>query len=264
MNSSRAERLFLALWSWALALFIVLPLVAVLAVSLTPRGYVSLPTDGLSLRWFAQLSTRTDFGIAALNSLLLAAEASLTAVTLGTLAAIAAVRYNFPGRETVRLLITSPLFVPAVLMGIAILMFSTVHGFTNQHARLYVAHTALTLPYVFRTVLASLTGFDMNQEYAARNLGAHPVSAFFLVTLPQIAPGLIAGTVFAFIVSFDNVAVSVFLTGTRFTTLPVELFNYTMNESDPMAAALSVAMIVVSMIAVLMLERLFGLQRVMN
>jgi putative spermidine/putrescine transport system permease protein len=264
VNARTAERRILAVWSWGVAFFVVAPLFAVLAVSLTPLDYISMPTRGLSLRWYEQLSRRSDFGAAALNSVMLAAEASLTALALGTLAAIATARYRFPLRESLRLAITSPLFIPVVLGGLAILVFANVHGITDQAVRLYVAHTALTLPYVFRTVLASLTGYDMNQEYAARNLGASPAAAFVLVTLPQIMPGLMAAVIFAFIVSFDNVALSIFLTGKQFTTLPVELFTYTMNESDPMAAALSVAMIAVSMIAVLLLERLFGLQKLMN
>jgi putative spermidine/putrescine transport system permease protein len=137
-------------------------------------------------------------------------------------------------------------------------------GWGNEAFRLYVAHSALTLPYVVRVVTASLTGFDINQELAARNLGAHPLEAFARVTLPQIGPGLVAGGVFAFIVSFDNLSLSIFLAGASYKTLPVELFSYVSDNTDPMAAAVSVVMILVSVIVIALVERIVGLQRLMR
>ncbi len=255
--------IFLAIWSVAVAVFILAPLVVVIAVSLTPENFISLPLNGISFRWYLQLAEHEDFGYAAINSLLLAFISSFTSVALGTLAAVATVRYRFAAREVLRLAVTSPLFVPMVLSGLAILIFASAHGIHSQATRLYVAHTALTLPYVFRTVSSSLTGFDPNQELAAKNLGASPFRAFMLVTLPQIMPGIMAGVVFAFIISFDNVSLSIFLAGIDFPTLPVQLFSYAMNDSDPMAAAVSVLMILASIGAILCIERIFGLQRLM-
>jgi putative spermidine/putrescine transport system permease protein len=254
----------LGLWTLVVCVFVVAPLFAVLAVSLTPLDYISLPRGTFSLRWYEQLLHQTIFFDAGINSVVLAIEAAMTALVLGTLAALAIVRYRFPIRGFVQLAVTSPLFIPMVMGGLSILMFFSMLGWESQPVRLYVGHCALTVPYVVRTLSASLTGYDLNQELAARNLGASPIKAFFLVTLPQLTPGLVAGAIFAFIVSFDNVGLSIFLSGAQYRTLPVELLAHVEADNDPMSAALSVVMIVLSMAVVLVAERLVGLQRLMR
>jgi putative spermidine/putrescine transport system permease protein len=264
MTQSRLEAWLLGAWTLAVIVFVMAPLLAVFAVSLTSREYVSLPTDGVSFRWFANIAERPKFVEAALTSIILGLTATLIALCLGTLAALAVVRYRFRARETVRTSLTSPLFIPVILTGLSLLIFASSYGVSNQAVRLFIGHSLLTLPYVFRVVSASVTFFDMNQEYAARNLGASPLESFFLVTLPQIRPGLIAGAVFAFIVSFDDVSMSIFLVGNRYTTLPVELFTYTVNDSDPTAAAIAVLMIIVSAGAVAVVQRVVGLTKLMG
>jgi putative spermidine/putrescine transport system permease protein len=264
MNAPGLNTPFLAVWTWVVGLCVTLPLVFVCAVSLTPYGYISLPTDGISFRWYAKIAEHPEFIKATLDSFSLALAAAATALVLGTLSAVAIVRYQFMLREAVRLIVASPIFIPVVMSGLAILMASTALGWTNEATRLYVAHAALTIPYVMRTVSASLAGFDPNQELAAQNLGASPMKAFLLVTLPQLGPGVVAGAIFAFIVSFDNVGISIFLTGAKFTTLPVQLLEYANNDADPMTAAVAVGMILISVVAVAVLERAFGLQRLMS
>jgi putative spermidine/putrescine transport system permease protein len=254
----------LGLWTLAVCVFVVAPFFAVVAVSLTPLDYISLPHGAISLRWYRELLNRTVFLEAGEHSLLLAVEAAVTALFLGTLAALAIVRYRFALRGTVLFTVSSPLFIPMVMGGLAILMFFSMVGWTYEPFRLYAGHCALTVPYVVRVLTASLTGFDMNQELAARNLGANPVKAFLRVTLPQLGPGLIAGAIFAFIVSFDNVGLSLFLSGANYRTLPVELLAFVEADNDPTSAALSVVMIVLSMAVVLVVERLVGLQRLMR
>ena len=258
------SRLWLRLWTTTVILFVTVPLLFVVLVSLTPLNHISLPTTGVSLRWYAKLAENKELLTAAANSLLLAFGAAATALILGTSAAVASVRSRFALLQPLRLFATAPLLVPMVMSGLAILIFSSNTGWQNQIVRTFVAHAALTLPYVFRTVTASLSGFDFNQELAARNLGASPVKAFLLVTLPQLGPGLAAGALFAFIVSFDNVGMSIFLTGAQFQTLPVELFTYASYSNDPMAAAASVAMIAISILAIAAVERFFGLQKLMR
>lgn len=255
---------WLALWTTTVVMFVVGPLVFVLLVSLTPLNHISLPTTGISFRWYAQLAQNTDLMVAGLNSLLLAVAAAMAALFLGTTAAVASVRWRFALLQPLRLFATSPLLVPMVMSGLAILIFSANIGWQNQIARTFVGHAALTLPYVFRTVTASLAGFDPNQELAARNLGASPLKAFVRITLPQLGSGLAAGALFAFIVSFDNVGMSIFLTGAQFNTLPVELFTYASYSNDPMVAAASVVMIAVSIVSIAAVERFFGLQRLMR
>ena len=254
----------LGAWTALVCVYIVAPLAAMFAVSVTPLDYISLPKNGLSLRWYARLLQQSQFFDSGWNSVLLALEATATALVLGTLSSLAIVRYRFAGREVVQLTVTSPLFIPMVMTGLAILIFSSAVGWGSEPSRLYIGHCALTLPYAVRAISASLTGFDLNQELAARNLGASPLKAFLLVTLPQLRPGLVAGAIFAFIVSFDNVGLSIFLTGATYKTLPVELLSHIENDNDPMSAALSVVMVVLSMAIVLLAERVVGLQRLVR
>lgn len=257
-------RLPLAIWTTMVVIFVMAPLFFVFLVSLTTTNHISLPTEGVSFRWYERLFQNTELLIAGRNSLLLAFGAAASALLLGTMAAVASVRWRFALLQPLRLFATSPLLVPLVMTGLAVLVFSTTVGIQGQLLRTYIAHTALTLPYVFRTVSASLAGFDLNQELAARNLGASPIKAFILVTLPQLGPGLAAGALFSFIVSFDNVGLSIFLTGAQFQVLPVQLFTYASYSNDPMVAAASVAMILVSILAILAVERFFGIERVMR
>lgn len=265
MTGSRLlPRWFAATWTVLAILFIVAPLVTVTLVSFTTTLHVSLPLDGFTLHWFELLLGRDDFISAGLNSARLAGIASVVALLLGTLGALAVVRYRFRARSVVNLLGTSPLFVPMIMSGLAILIFFSSQGWGSHFSRLFVGHVAITLPFVLRTVTSSLTGFNLDQELAAQNLGATRLKAFLQVTLPQIRTGILAGAVLALVVSFDNVALSIFLAGSRYSVLPVELFFYASYNNDPLAAAVSVAMIVFAVTAIVLVERLFGIRRLLG
>lgn len=264
MHSFSFGNRFLFVWTTLIVIYILAPLAVVVLISLTTYDYISLPTAGISLKWYAQVFREAIFLESAITSLLLALGAALVALVLGATASLAIIRYRFPGRTALQILSASPLFVPMVMTGLALLIAASQFGFYDQALRLLIGHSILTLPYVVRTVSASLTGFDINQELAAQNLGATPFKAFMKVTLPQLGPGLLAGAVFAFIISFDNVGLSIFLSGTQYTTLPVQLYFYTSNSSDPTAAAVSVLMILFSFSVIALMERIFGLQKLMS
>jgi putative spermidine/putrescine transport system permease protein len=255
-----------AMWLWTLlvCLFILAPLAVLVAISFTADEYISLPWHGVGLRWYVDMLNRSDFLEAARNCALLMVEAAASAVVLGTLVAIDLTRYRFPGRFLVALIASAPMFVPLVMTGLAILIMFSNYDIGGPAVRLYVGHVALTVPYVIRLVSAATTGFDWNQEVAARNLGASHLRAFIEITLPQIAPGVIAGGVFALIVSFDDVGISIFLAGANYTTLPVELFAFASYNLTPMVASVSVVMILFSALSVLLIERLFGVQRMLS
>jgi len=263
-RSHEIPKAWLGVWTGAVVFFLLAPLFCIALVSVTANDYISLPGNGVSFKWYLKILDNPVFLETASNSLLLAAAAAGTAMVLGVSVSLALVRYRFGMRDTVQILTMSPLFVPMVMIGLAVLSFSTQVGWTDQASRVFIGHAALTLPYVVRTVSASLTGFDANQELAARNLGATALQAFLRVTLPQLGPGILAGFIFAFIVSFDNVGLSIFLIGSRFSTLPVEIFTYASYNNDPMTAAISVLMIVFSISAVAALEYFFGLQKLMR
>ena len=264
MRSYALPRLPLAIWTYAVLAFLLSPLVVIVLVSVTTSDYISLPTSGISLRWYAEILDRPEFLHATVNSLVLAFAAAITAVLGGSLAAVGVARYQFRGRALVQLSVMSPLYIPMVMGGLAVLIFFSRIGWSSAPVRMYVAHSALALPYVFRVMTSSLSAFDINQELAARNLGAPPLRAFMLVALPQLAPGLFAGAVFAFVVSFDNVGLSIFLTSAQFSTLPVQLLNYTTYHYDPLAASVSVIMVLLSILAIAGLEKFFGLQNLMR
>lgn len=253
-----------ACWTGLVLLFMLGPFVAVILVSLTTRDYLSLPDQGFTLKWYAALAAQPELARAAAQSLALAGASALAAVALGLPAAwgLAASRARWAGAT--RTLLMTPLFIPMILSGLAILAMSGAVGWTDRASRLWGAHVALTLPYVVRTLGASLAALDHAQLRAARNLGAAPLAAFWHVVLPQLRPGMAAAFVFAFIVSFDNVGMSLFLTGPGISTLPVSLYTYATYNNDPMVAAASVLMVLVSLLAVVLIERMIGVARLVR
>lgn len=254
----------LAAWTALVLLFVLGPLAAVLLVSLTRHDYMSFPDTGLTLRWYRALAGRPDLLHAAWQSLWLAAASSTLALAMGLPAAWALSRRRDRWAATLRTGLMTPLFVPMVLSGLAILSVYADLGWSDRASRLLVAHTVLTLPYAVRTLGASIAALDPSQALAARNLGAGPWAGFVHVTLPQLRPGLFAAGAFAFIVSFDNVGLSLFLAGPGSSTLPVALFTYASYNNDPTVAAASIIMVLASLLAVVAVERVTGLQRLLR
>lgn len=251
-----------AVWGTLVVLFVVTPLLAIVCVSFSEAQFISFPWDeGFSTRWYAAIPEQQAFLTAAWNSVKLAIYTAVIAVLIGTLGALAAVRYSFPGRSLVTLLGSSPLFVPQVLTGLALTLALSAAGLASGLVVLLVGHVVITVPFVLRISTAALTGFNIDQERAAQNLGASKLRAFLTVTLPQIRSGILAGGVMALIVSFDNVALSIFLTGPGFDVLPVYLYVYAVNNLDGIAAAVSVSMIGLSLAGVVILEWLVGLDK---
>jgi putative spermidine/putrescine transport system permease protein len=195
------------------------------------------PPDGISLRWYAAALDRPEFRDSALRSLILAIVASAISVLLGTLSAVALTRYEFKYKRAIEIALLSPLLVPQVVVGMSFLVLMVQLGIASL-TMLAVLHVILTLPFSVRVTTAALLKANLAVEFAARSLGANPVRAFVLVTLPLIRPGMIAAAIFSFVTSFENFTASQFLIW-RQTTLPVELYHYMRTESDPTVAALS-------------------------
>ena len=244
--------------------FLVAPVVVVVLVAFTPEGWLSIPTTSFSLRWFRAIADHPEFISAFRNSLGIALAASLLATAIGTLAALGIVRYRFPGRDVVSSFLLSPLMVPTVVTGVALLYFFSRIGLASTLAGIIVAHVVVTGPYVVRTVSASLAGFDRSLELAAMTLGAGRWQTFRSVTLPLIQPGLAAGAVFAFIVSFDELTVTLFVTGPKLATLPIRIYNHITYITDPLVAAVSALLVFLTIGIVLILERLVGLDRLLG
>ncbi|MEN9773936.1 MAG: hypothetical protein RL322_1006, partial [Pseudomonadota bacterium] len=201
---------------------------------------------------------------AAWHSVQLASLSVLINLPIAVCAALAIVRGKLPGSASIQTFLMSPLVVPAVVTGIAVLLAFAQTGWRDPFSRLLLAHLVITLPYLVRTIIASLTRLDIHCEEAAATLGASPIKVFMLVTLPQLAPGIIAGGLFAFIISFDNVSVSLFLASAKFNTLPIAVLAYVEHNLDPSIAALSTLLILTTVALTLVIERIAGLRRTLG
>jgi putative spermidine/putrescine transport system permease protein len=235
--------------------------VVVVLASLSRTSYLTVPPQGVTLRWFAAVLRDPEYVNAIGFSLLLAAVATVGSLVAGVAASYALIRRRVPGGALVSALLNAPLIFPGVVVGVALLQFYALMRLNGTFAGLALAHMVITMPYVVRAVLASLQGVDPEIESAARVLGASGPVAFFTVTLPLIRPGIAAGALFAFIVSFDNVPVSIFLLGAGQMTLPVKIFTSIEYGVDPSIAAVSTMLIVVTGLGLAVAERWIGLHR---
>lgn len=257
----RGGRRLLGATNALIYLYLLAPILIVVPVSFSAAAFVVFPPRGLSLRWYANFLTSRELTEALWLSIRLAVAVTLAATVIGTLAALALTRYRLPGREAIRTFLMAPIVLPGVVLGIALLIFLNRTPLAQTFGGLFGAHLVVALPYVVRTVAATLEGFDRTVEEAAASLGAPPLAAFWTITLPLIKPGVIAGATFAFITSFDELVVSLFLTGPRLSTLPVQIYNYIEFASDPTIAAISVLLIVFTTAVVLLVERVVGFTR---
>ena len=243
--------------------FILAPLIAVFAVSFTGKGYLSLPTDGLSLRWFRAILDYPGFIDAFWMSLYLGIASSTIAVALSIPAALAIGRYRFRGREAVMGVFLSPLMIPSVVLGVSFLRFFAQIGLAGTFVGITIAHVVLIMPYAIRLVLASVTGMPRDAEQAALTLGASRATVFRRITLPLILPGIAGGWMLAFITSFDEVTMSIFVASPSTMTLPVRMYHHIAQTIDPLIAAISTLLIVLTAVLLILLDRLFGLDRVL-
>lgn len=257
----------LDLWTAGVLVFLLGPLAIIVAGSFTPGAHVVFPPEGFSLDWYRKLLERDDFLEAFVDSVILAAGATTAATIIGTLAALSVARRGESGREFLRGFFMAPLILPTIVTGVALFQFSRDPEFGSvlipgNWAALMVGHTLITVPYVVRTVGAALVAFDRSLQEAAESLGAGPIRVLFTVIMPAIAPAMLVSVIFCFIVSFDQVTISIFLTGPDVTTLPIRIYNYIEFAIDPMVAAVSTLLILFAYALVLLLERAFGLDRV--
>jgi putative spermidine/putrescine transport system permease protein len=254
-------RFLLAAMNALIYLFLVAPILVVVIVSFGGAAFLQFPPKSLSLRWYTGLGEYPDFLYSFWLSLVLATATSGVATAIGTPGAFALARYRFPGRSLLSALVMSPLVLPGLITGIALLQFFSLFRTEPSFWRLLIGHVVVTVPYVVRSVQAVLVGFDPSLEEAARGLGADPWTATRLITLPLIKPGLVAGAVFAFILSFDNVVVSIFLTTPRLVPLPIQIYNYVESSAKPIIASISTVQIAVIIILLLVAEKVVGFSR---
>jgi len=244
--------------SWVVILFVLAPLVVIFLGSFTSDEYLSLPYEP-SLRWYRDILERPRFLDGFVKSVQLGLVSAFLATLLGTSAAIALARRSLPGATTLSLVLMLPIMIPSVIISIALTQFFSELRISTPYITLFVGHTIITLPYVVRTVVASLNVMPRGLEWAAANLGAGLWRVIWHVVLPNILPGVIGGAIFAFVVSFDTVTLSIFLLNPAFVPLPVRLYEFAQTGISPVLAAISTLLIMFTALAVYAAERIAGL-----
>jgi putative spermidine/putrescine transport system permease protein len=244
-----------ALAGWVVVLFLVLPIAVVVPVSFTPERFLSLPGASWSLRHYQALLDDSSWIEALRDSLIVALGSTVIGVALGTAAAVGCWRISSRLSEFIRLLMLLPIIVPAVVHALGFYRAWVGFGLIDTHAGLIAAHGMKGLPYVLITVSAALADFDQRLEMAARSLGASPARAMRSVVLPAARPGILAGAAFAFVTSWDELVVTLFITSRGVVTLPRRIWDGVQDNISPTVAAVATLLIAVTIVATVLLAR---------
>jgi putative spermidine/putrescine transport system permease protein len=228
----------------AILVFLIAPILVIMPLSFNSEPYFSYPMPGLSLRWYEDFFTNVRWTSALKMSVIVAVSVTLVSTLLGTLAALGLSRPRFPARGIIMSLLISPIVVPVIISAVGMYFFYTRVGLTNSIPGIVLAHTALATPFVVITVTATLSGFDQTLTRAAASLGSNPVHSFFKITLPLILPGVISGGLFAFVTSFDEVVVVLFIASPEQRTLPKQMFSGIREMISPTITAAATLLIV--------------------
>ncbi len=250
-------------FAYGVLLFLIAPLLVVIPLSFNAEPYFSftdkmltLQPDGFSLRWYRDIAENPQWLEAMRNSVIIGLCSTALATVLGTLAAMGLARSNMPFRDFFMALLISPLIVPIVISAAGMYFFYSTVGLAQTTLGIILAHTALGVPFVVITITATLSGFDNNLIRASASLGADPVTTFFRVTLPLVAPGMISGALFAFAASFDEVVTVLFLGGPEQRTIPRQMWSGIREQISPTILAVATLLIVFSTLLLLTVEML--------
>jgi len=245
-------------YTYCVAVFFLLiaPIFIVIPISFSSDQYLRFPPSGFSLQWYAKYFGSRQWMEATFTSFEVAIGTAILATILGTMLAMVLVRAKFPGKGIVYSLAVSPMIVPLIITAIGIYFFYAKLKLVGSIPGLIAAHTVLAIPLVLILVMATLKGFDETLEKAALSLGANPLQTFLHVTLPVIRPGVISGSLFAFIASFDELIVVIFVAGTHAVTLPKKMWESIREEIEPTIAAIATLLIVLSILLMVAIELL--------
>jgi putative spermidine/putrescine transport system permease protein len=243
---NRVWRALFGLLCAAVLVFLLLPIAAIIPLSLSGGSLLVYPLPGLSLRWYQEVFTSPVWMRGVTNSLLIGALATVLSVVLGTLAGLGLARQRGAWAATLRMLMLSPMIVPVILIAVASYFFLAPLDLVNTYVGLVMTHTVIAVPFVVIPVLTALELMDPNLLRAAAACGANPVQAFFRVTLPAIRPAVASGALFAFAASFDDVVIALLLAGAHQRTLPQEMFSGLRDTITPAMLAVATIMIVIS------------------
>jgi putative spermidine/putrescine transport system permease protein len=243
--------------------FMLAPILIVAWMSFTPDELLNLPLWNFSLRWYTALLEERAFINSLWVSTLLALGAATAATVLAVPVGYATARFTFPGRGAVEAIFMSPLIIPHVVLGVALLRFFTQGGLSGAWTGLFAAHVVVIFPYALRLIIAGFTRMDKQTENAAISLGATRVQVFFRIVLPVVFPSLAGGWLIAFIQSFDEVTMTVFIATPSATTLPVELYHSVEDSITPLVTSISTIVIVLTYGVLFLMDRIYSLDRIL-
>ena len=249
--------------AWAVLFFLILPVLVIVPLSFNAepfftftRGMLTFEASAYSLRWYAAIIENPNWVLAIQNSFIIGIFATLIATTLGTLAAVGLASERMPFKRAIMALLLSPMIVPLIIIAAGMFFFYTKFNLAGTYLGLIIAHAALGVPFVIITVTATLAGFDKYQYFAGLSLGASPIRTFRDVVAPLIRPGVISGSMFAFVTSFDEVVLVLFLAGPGQRTIPRQMFSGLREQINPTILAVATLLILVSVVFLITLELL--------
>ena len=252
-------RLGFRLWVTAVLVFLPAPIVVVIASSFSRSGYLRFPPQGLSLRWYAAFLTDEVWLRALAVSLSIAVGVALATTCFAILAALATTRRRFRGRSAFELLMLSPLLFPHAAIGVSLLSLLATLGWIGRYPGILLAHAILCVPFAYRPLAAAMRKLDLSLEEAAMSLGAPPAYVFRTVTLPVLRPAIVTALLFSFVISFDEVTVTIFLVGPSAATLPTRIFAHIQESASPVVAAVASVLVLLTVLLVVVLQRFVGL-----
>jgi len=241
-------------FAFAVLAFLVAPIFVVFPLSFTAGQLLVFPLPGWSLQWYREFFTSPLWTGALLNSLFVGIVTTIAATVLGTMAALGLHGARFRLKPFIMALLVTPIAVPVVIIAVSAFYFFAAVNLVGTYIGLILAHIALALPFVVITVSATLQGFDPNLPRAAASLGASPLRTLRTVTLPIIAPGVASGSVFAFVTSFDELVIALFITSPQQRTLPRQIFSGVSENISPTITAAAVVLLMVSVVLMLVME----------
>ena len=241
-------------------IFLIGPMFVMIATSFSGSASLSFPPSGFSLQWYEKAFTSPSFQRGFVTSLSVSLLGTVLAMLLGIPAAYAMNKYAFPGKAVINGLFISPTLIPALVLGFSLLRSFVPQLGGSTYLGLLVGYTLIAIPYIIRTTSSALSNFDFSIEEAARSLGSGPIGGFFLTVIPNIRSGLMSAFILAFINSFNDVSIGVFVTSPGTMTLPTAMMGYIQGRMDPTIAAASVLLMLMTMLLMVLSEKLLGVK----
>jgi putative spermidine/putrescine transport system permease protein len=258
---SRTTRVLWFFYIAAMLIFIIAPLALIILYSFSPTRFMQLPPHGFSVRWYGAFFRSSEFMLGLRNTLIISIVTPPLCLAIVLPTAHGLARRSFPGATSIGTLMSSTLLLPGVVTGIAFLSFFNLLNVTDGLVKMTVAMTIVCLPYALHALTANYHGIDARMEEAAQDLGASPTRIYVRIVLPQLVPGIIAGSIFIFAETVDNFSVNVFLADLHTNTLPIVTYEHMRNYDDPLVAVIAALLAGLSLVLVLLLSRLVGLDR---